>query len=56
MNDISVLIINKNYGRFLLEAVNSVLSQTLLPKELIIIDDFSEDESRTIYSNISDGI
>jgi glycosyltransferase involved in cell wall biosynthesis len=53
MNDISVLIINKNYGRFLLEAVNSVLSQTLLPKELIIIDDLSEDESQTIYSNIS---
>jgi glycosyltransferase involved in cell wall biosynthesis len=45
---VSVIIANYNYGRFLREAVESVLSQTVAPDELILIDDCSGDNSREI--------
>ena len=37
-----------NYGSFLIEAVESVLSQTILPDEIIIADDFSSDRTEII--------
>jgi glycosyltransferase involved in cell wall biosynthesis len=43
---ISVLINNYNYGRFLLEAVESALTQTLPADEIIIVDDGSTDDSK----------
>lgn len=42
---ISVVITTKNRLSFLKEAVNSVLAQTVLPDELIIVDDASDDET-----------
>ena len=42
---VTVYITNYNYGRYLGEAIESVLSQTLKNFELIIIDDGSSDES-----------
>src|SRR3990167_5972559 len=45
---VSVIIPNWNYGMFLREAIESVLKQTLLPKQIIITDDCSTDESRDI--------
>jgi GT2 family glycosyltransferase len=45
---VSVIIANYNYGRFLREAVEPVLSQTVPPDELILIDDCSNDNSREI--------
>lgn len=43
---ISVLLSNYNYQDFVGEALDSVLSQTCLPDEIIVVDDGSSDESR----------
>ena len=45
---ISVYITSFNKSIFISEAIESVLSQTLKPYELIIIDDASTDNSREI--------
>jgi glycosyltransferase involved in cell wall biosynthesis len=45
---ISVYITSYNQKEFLIEAVNSVLAQTLPPYEIIIVDDYSDDGSREI--------
>lgn len=56
---VSVLVNNYNYGRFLKECIDSVLSQTYQNFELIIVDDGSEDESCKIlddYANLDSRI
>jgi len=45
---ISVVINNFNYGRYLLETTQSVLSQSEPPGEILVIDDGSTDDSATI--------
>ncbi|OQA04924.1 MAG: Chondroitin synthase [bacterium ADurb.Bin400] len=45
---LTVAINNYNYGRYVVEAVNSALTQTRLPDEIIVIDDASTDESRQV--------
>ena len=45
---ITVYITNHNYGEYLVQAIQSVLDQTFQDFELIIIDDGSTDNSRTI--------
>lgn len=45
---VSIVIANYNYGRFLPEAIDSVLSQSIPPDELIVIDDCSTDNSRFV--------
>ena len=45
---ISVLVNNHNYGRFIGEAIESVLSQDYADYELIIVDGISDDDSRVI--------
>lgn len=47
-NEITVIITNWNYGMFLKEAIESVLNQTVCPKEIIIADDGSTDNSLEI--------
>lgn len=47
---ISVYITSYNKAKFLSKAIDSVLSQTLQPEEIIIIDDASTDDSRDIIN------
>lgn len=49
----SVLINNYNYGRFLLEAVRSVINQAHEAYEIIIVDDGSTDESSEVLGMLS---
>lgn len=49
----SVLIANYNNGKYLQEAINSVVEQTYTNWEVVIVDDGSTDESRGIYASLS---
>lgn len=51
---VTVYITNHNYGRFIRQAVESVLSQTLKDVEILIIDDGSTDDSRSIIETYSE--
>lgn len=50
MKKISVLINTYNYGRFVVEAVNSVLAQTLPASEIIVVDDGSTDDTAALLA------
>ncbi|EPY09451.1 glycosyltransferase family 2 protein [Paenibacillus alvei] len=45
---ISLIIPSYNYGAFLSEAIESALKQTVMPHEIIILDDFSNDNTEEI--------
>lgn len=51
---VAVVIISHNYGRYLTDAVESVLSQTLRPAEIVIVDDASDDDTPAIAKQIAD--
>lgn len=51
---VTVYITNHNYGRFIEQAIQSVLNQTLRDFELIIIDDGSTDKSREIIERYAE--
>ncbi len=54
---VSVIIPNYNYGRFLGEAIESVLAQTFPCAEIIVVDDGSTDESLEVLARYEkDGI
>ena len=48
----SIYIVNRNYSRFINYAIKSVYEQTLKVHELIIIDDFSNDDSKNIIKKL----
>ena len=48
---VSILINNYNYGHFLAEAIDSALNQTYSNIEVIVVDDGSTDDSRSIIAN-----
>lgn len=50
---VSVVIANYNYGRYLPDAIESVLRQTQKPDEILIIDDCSTDNSTEIIKRYS---
>jgi glycosyltransferase involved in cell wall biosynthesis len=52
----SVIITSHNYGRFLGFAIDSALRQTVKPKEVIVVDDASEDNTDEIAKSFSDKI
>ncbi len=51
---VSVIIPTFNQGHFLREAIESVLAQTLLDWELIVVDNFSIDSTSEIVSSFAD--
>ena len=50
MPKVSVIIPNYNHARFLRQRIESVLGQTYQDFEVILLDDCSTDESRSIIS------
>ncbi|MCC7306770.1 MAG: glycosyltransferase family 2 protein, partial [Acidobacteria bacterium] len=56
MGKVSVIIPTYNYGRFLREAVDSALGQTVAPHEVIVVDDGSTDDSAQILASYGDRI
>ena len=48
---VDIILPNHNNAAYLEEAVDSVLQQTYKNWRLYIIDDFSQDESRTLINN-----
>lgn len=50
----SVLIANYNNGKYLQEAIDSVLAQTYTNWEVIIVDDKSTDDSQRIYDKYAE--
>ena len=54
MPTVSVIVPNYNHARFLRKRIESVLGQTYQDFELILLDDCSTDDSRTILSQYAD--
>ena len=52
-NLVSIITPSYNSSRFIVECVNSVISQTFQNWEMIIVDDYSKDNSRDIISDLS---
>jgi glycosyltransferase involved in cell wall biosynthesis len=51
---VSVVMPTYNYGRFIAKAVNSVLNQTYRNVELIVVDNFSQDNTEEIIRSFKD--
>ncbi|MBW3623993.1 MAG: glycosyltransferase [Armatimonadetes bacterium] len=52
----SIVIDNYNYGHFIRETIDSALSQTYAPLEIIVVDDGSTDDSREIIRSYGDRV
>ena len=48
---VSVILCNYNYGRFVAQAIDSVLCQTYADFELVVVDDSSSDDSRQVIAS-----
>ena len=46
--DIAVIVTSHNYARYLGACLGSVASQTLRPKEILVVDDASEDDAEEV--------
>ena len=54
---VAVIITSHNYGRFLQECIESVLKQTSLPQEIVVVDDSSSDNTAEIAASyVSRGV
>jgi len=52
-SDISIIVPNYNNGRYLKAFIQSIIDSTMLPRQLIIVDDGSEDDSHRILQQFS---
>jgi glycosyltransferase involved in cell wall biosynthesis len=53
---VSIFVLNYNYGRFLAAAIDSALNQEHPVCEVIVVDDGSTDDSRTVIASYGDRI
>jgi len=53
MCTVSVIIPNYNHAAYLAQRITSVLNQSLPPSEIIILDDFSTDNSRAVINEFA---
>ena len=53
---VSLIIANYNYAAFIAEAIESVLKQVVPPDEILLIDDFSVDNSLEVAKRYQDSI
>ena len=53
---VSVVIPSYNYGRFIGDAIRSVLDQTLPPSEIIVVDDGSTDQTPAVVETFGDAV
>ena len=53
---VSVIMPSFNTGRFIKEAINSVINQTYTNWELIIVDDCSNDDTNEIINSFEDSL
>ena len=53
---VSVAMTNYNYGRYLREALDSALNQTVAAHEVVLVDDGSTDDSRDVLESYGDRI
>ncbi|MBU0459043.1 glycosyltransferase family 2 protein [Patescibacteria group bacterium] len=51
--DVAVIITSHNYGHYLSQAIESVLSQSIKPKEIIVVDDSSTDNTKEVAEKYS---
>ena len=51
--DLSVVMANRNHARYLPRALEAVLSQSLPPREVIVLDDASTDDSRKVLDQFA---
>lgn len=49
---ITIVIPNKNHGKYIYGCVNSIVKQSTLPNEIIIVDDGSDDDSVKIIKSL----
>jgi glycosyltransferase involved in cell wall biosynthesis len=56
MTTLGIIIPNFNHGGSITETIDSILSQTVLPDEIVIIDDASTDHSLEIITSLSKDI
>jgi glycosyltransferase involved in cell wall biosynthesis len=56
MLGVSIIVLNYNYARFLVEAIDSVLNQDYPVCEVIVVDDGSTDNSRAVIARYGDRI
>lgn len=54
--NVSVVITCYNKGRYVADAINSVINQTIRPYEIIVIDDYSDDDSKSVIMKFGDNI
>lgn len=47
----TIVVVNHNYGRFLEAAIDSALAQTYSETEVVVVDDGSTDDSRTVIAS-----